>query len=256
MPTLAHILSKAKNKDLKIGIGTGDDEEKVRSSVSKAKERGYGKPRVFDDAEHMIGALANEEIDAAVRGSMGSTRVLGPLKSIFRVDKILRIALLETGQGRLFFLAPVGIDEGWTIDQKVEFIRLSEGVLRRLDFDATFAVLSGGRLSDRGRHQAVDDTISDAEEVVERCREVGVTVDHNEILIEDAVEEHNFILAPDGISGNLIFRTLHFLGGTRAFGAPVINIDRVFVDTSRAKADYVDSIALASALASFEDEKI
>jgi predicted methyltransferase MtxX (methanogen marker protein 4) len=33
-------------------------------------------------------------------------------------------------------------------------------------------------------------------------------------------------------------------------GAPILNIDRVFVDTSRAKASYSDSIALASALVS------
>jgi len=56
------------------------------------------------------------------------------------------------------------------------------------------------------------------------------------------------IIGPDGISGNLIFRTLHFLGEGRALGAVVLNIDRVFVDTSRAKGSYVDSIALASAL--------
>jgi predicted methyltransferase MtxX (methanogen marker protein 4) len=38
------------------------------------------------------------------------------------------------------------------------------------------------------------------------------------------------------------------LGRGKALGAVVLNIDRVFVDTSRAKSSYVDSIALASAL--------
>jgi predicted methyltransferase MtxX (methanogen marker protein 4) len=33
-------------------------------------------------------------------------------------------------------------------------------------------------------------------------------------------------------------------------GAVVLNIDKVFVDTSRAKASYLDSIAMASALVS------
>jgi len=57
------------------------------------------------------------------------------------------------------------------------------------------------------------------------------------------------LIAPDGVSGNLIFRTLHFLGGWDALGAPVLNIGRVYVDTSRAKASYADSIELAASLA-------
>ena len=30
------------------------------------------------------------------------------------------------------------------------------------------------------------------------------------------------LIAPDGISGNLVFRTLHFLGGGKALGAPIL----------------------------------
>ncbi len=256
MPTLDDILFKAKNENLVIGIGAGIDAGKVMSSILTAEQRGYGRPRAFESAEGLVEALKDGDIDAAVRGSMGSTPVLKSLKEVFGVERVLRIALLETGRGHLFFLAPVGIDEGWTVDQKVEFITLGQHILERLDFPIKFSVLSGGRLSDRGRHSTVDGTISAAEEVVELCTKKGMHVDHSEILIEDAVQDHSFILAPDGISGNLIFRTLHFLGGTRAFGAPVINIERVFVDTSRAKTDYVDSIALASALASHKEQKI
>ena len=45
-----------------------------------------------------------------------------------------------------------------------------------------------------------------------------------------------------------MFRTLHFVGGAQALGAPVVNSDKVFVDTSRVKTDYRDSIALARKL--------
>ncbi len=72
-----------------------------------------------------------------------------------------------------------------------------------------------------------------------------------EILIEDAVVEHSIIIAPDGISGNLIFRTLALLGGGRAHGAPVANLSRIFVDTSRASSDYSNAIFLAAALADY-----
>ena len=62
------------------------------------------------------------------------------------------------------------------------------------------------------------------------------------------IGEADLVIAPDGISGNIIFRALHFIGGAKALGAPVINTDKIFVDTSRAKTDYVDCIALAMKL--------
>jgi predicted methyltransferase MtxX (methanogen marker protein 4) len=99
-----------------------------------------------------------------------------------------------------------------------------------------------------GRHPVVDKTLSDAEEITKRGIAARLDIKNCEILIEDAIVDRNIILAPDGISGNLIFRTLHFLGRGKALGAIVLNIDRVFIDTSRAKSSYVDSIALASAL--------
>jgi predicted methyltransferase MtxX (methanogen marker protein 4) len=89
----------------------------------------------------------------------------------------------------------------------------------------------------------VDRTIAEAERVALMTGAV-----HREILIEDAVGTSGMILAPDGIAGNLIFRTLVFLGGGSAYGAPVVNIDRIFVDTSRASPDYANALITASEL--------
>jgi len=66
-------------------------------------------------------------------------------------------------------------------------------------------------------------------------------------VIEDAIRDANVIVAPDGITEKLIFRTLTFLGGGGGFGAPVL-ADLVFVDTSRVKVKFSDAIMLASAL--------
>jgi len=71
---------------------------------------------------------------------------------------------------------------------------------------------------------------------------------HCEILIENAIETCGLIIAPDGISGNLVFRTLTFLGGGHGHGAPVVNISRIFVDTSRASPNYVNALLLAASL--------
>jgi predicted methyltransferase MtxX (methanogen marker protein 4) len=94
-----------------------------------------------------------------------------------------------------------------------------------------------------GRHPAVDRTIAQAVLV---ARLTGAV--HREILIEEAVGTAGLILAPDGISGNLIFRTLVHLGEGQPHGAPVVNIDRIFVDTSRASPDYANALITAAEL--------
>jgi predicted methyltransferase MtxX (methanogen marker protein 4) len=90
----------------------------------------------------------------------------------------------------------------------------------------------------------VDRSLADAELV---ARITGAA--HREILIEEAIGAGGMILAPDGISGNLVFRTLVHLGGGHAHGAPVVNIDRIFVDSSRASPDYANALITASKLA-------
>ncbi|MHC1570438.1 MAG: methanogenesis marker protein Mmp4/MtxX, partial [Methermicoccaceae archaeon] len=86
--------------------------------------------------------------------------------------------------------------------------------------------------------------------VAEMLGEVGYNAVHCGILIEEAVFAHNVLIAPDGVCGNFIFRTLVLLNGGVPHGAPVLDIDVVFVDTSRANRSYERQIALASALAS------
>jgi putative methanogen marker protein 4 len=159
------------------------------------------------------------------------------------VQRLERAALLETADGTLFFLAPVGVDEGWEIGEKIELARKAQALAVRLGLRAKIGVLSGGRSGDIGRHPAVDRSLADAELI---ARMTGGS--HYEILIEDAVQDCGVIIAPDGISGNLIFRTLVFLGSGRGHGAPVLNIGRTFVDTSRATPDYANAIRLADIL--------
>ncbi len=191
----------------------------------------------------MIRALMDGEIDAAVRGSLPSTSTLRALKEATGVPHLLRIAVLSTPGGKKFLLAPVGVDEGWTVAEKVELVEKGRALAARFGLPGEVTVLSGGRLGDVGRHPAVDRSLADAELV---ARLSGAT--HREILIEDAIRTAGMILAPDGISGNLVFRTLVHLGGGEAHGAPVVNIDRIFVDSSRASPDYSNALITASKL--------
>ena len=229
---------------VKVGIGCNGTSGKVRDSVAGIE----GHAKVYTDPEALVDDLFTGRIDAAVRGDMSSSILLPIMKRRFGVEELERVVILEPMGRKLIMTAPVGIDEGWTVGQKYDLAVKSVGVVRMIGMGTRIAVMSGGRKDDIGRHDVVDRTITDALELVERLCCDGYDAYHAEILIENAVDDADLIIAPDGISGNLIFRALHFIGGAKALGAPIINIDKVFIDTSRAKKDYKDSIALAMRL--------
>jgi putative methanogen marker protein 4 len=170
---------------------------------------------------------------------------MAALKERFQLPSLMRMVIMESREGEVFFLASVGIDEGWTVEEKQELVRSGSVMMRHLGVEPRVAVMSGGRSGDKGRNVVVDRSIDDALLLVDKLREEGYDAYHAEILLESAVREANMIIAPDGMSGNIIFRALHFVGGCKALGAPVLNLGKVFVDTSRAKTDFRDSIALA-----------
>ena len=211
----------------RIGIGIAEDPEKVIASANSVSEAFeticYCKPGVVDHKtvgknvhilenpfpeQALVADLVSENIDAAVRGTLPSNSTLKALKAAMGVDHLERIALLETVHGKKFLLTPVGVDEGWTVTEKLELIKKGRIIAKKFGLPEKVGVLSGGRLGDVGRHPQVDASMADAELV---ARLGNAT--HCEILIEDAIETCGLIIAPDGISGNLVFRTLVFLGG-------------------------------------------
>jgi len=180
--------------------------------------------------------LNNNIIHAIVRGNFSSSNFLKNVKELFNVKVINRLALLETYDGFQFFYGPVGIDECNNIDSKIDFVNKAIKQFESLNIEPKISILSGGRLGDIGRDAIVDKTINIAEEVVEYLRRENpnLRINHDEILIENAIyNKSNLIIAPDGISGNLIYRTLVHLGGGKAYGAIYMDLDQVIIDTSR-----------------------
>ena len=246
----------------RIGIGIFEDPEKVIESAiavcttcevfcycrpgivgKKPTEKSIHILESAHPEQAMVDDLRKGTIDAAVRGTLPSNATLKALKIAEGVDHLERIALLETACGKKFLLTPVGVDEGWTVTEKLELIRKGKVIAKKFGLPEKTGILSGGRLGDVGRHKQVDASMAEAELVARLSDSV-----HCEILIEDAIETCGLIIAPDGISGNLIFRTLTFLGNGYGHGAPVVNISRIFVDTSRASPNYSNALLLAASL--------
>ncbi|MCL2607043.1 MAG: methanogenesis marker protein Mmp4/MtxX [Methanomassiliicoccaceae archaeon] len=230
-------------KGVTVGIGKGSNHGYVEKSASA-----FGNVSIYDDPVDLISDLKNGAIDAAVRGDMPSSVLLPLMKETFELSEIQRTVLLEPVGRKMIFVAPAGIDEGRTVHQKYMLAIKNIELMKRIGMGERIAVMSGGREDDRGRDQTVDRTMDDAAELTELLRSKGYDAYDAGILIESAADYADLIIAPDGISGNIIFRTLHFLGNAKALGAPVINMNKVFVDTSRVKTDYRDSIALAMKL--------
>ncbi len=243
-----------------IGIGVASDPNRVIESILRFPYPEsvicYTEEQIAEDysfpcriitgpepGHQLIADLMSDRLAAAVRGTLSSHSTLAALKVACGVSELERIVLLETISRKKFFLAPVGVDEGWTPEQKISLVQKGREISRWFGLSDQVGIVSGGRMSDIGRHPVVDRTLADAELV---AKVTGAF--HYEIRLEDAIRECGMILAPDGISGNLIFRTILFAGNGAAHGAPVVNINKIFVDTSRVNPDYSNALILAASM--------
>ncbi|MEM2213456.1 MAG: methanogenesis marker protein Mmp4/MtxX [Candidatus Nezhaarchaeales archaeon] len=272
------LLREATKRRVTVAIGIGLEREdypgKVLRDSKKAVEQGLAYVKIVgseeavgrisklcDSAVEVIATrepestivemLAKGEVEAVVRGTLSANKTLRELKRVFELKRVHRVAVLETPDHTVFFLAPVGVDEGNDVEDKVELVKGGVRLLRALGVRPIVAVLSGGRLEDYGRDAMVDETLRQAEVVVDRVRrECSIEAYHQGILIEDAVKCATLVIAPNGMTGNIIFRVLTLIGGGGAFGAPVVDLlPKVFVDVSRAMENYIGSILLSAALA-------
>jgi len=193
----------------------------------------------------LVRLLAAGEIEGAVRGNLPAGRTMRALSGEFDI-RVRRLALLELA-GWAFMLGPVGIDEGESMADRLELLLGGAQFLEGLGVNANSAVLSGGRMEDQGRCERVDRSLLEGELIASRAREAGLAAEHRGILIESC-RGGDIVIAPEGVSGNLIFRTMLLLCGAQSYGAPVL-MDRVFVDSSRARDGFDGPVMLAGCLA-------
>ncbi|MEN6466339.1 MAG: methanogenesis marker protein Mmp4/MtxX [Syntrophaceae bacterium] len=259
------IIERAKTSRARIAIGAARGyETKVVECAEKAAELGYAEVVIVSpkplktDVETVVSPrpeakivelLRKGKVEGIVRGSLDVNPVMAALRKQLGIKKLLRLALLKTPAGNPFLFAPVGIDDGWTLSEKVRLGVLGAELMRSFGERENIAVLGGGREDDAGRSKVTDKSIAMAGKATASLQKKGYRADCAYILIEDAVRRCNFILAPDGICGNLIYRTLCLIGGGSGMGGPAVGCDFVYVDTSRAGARYENAICTASALA-------
>jgi len=242
------LMSRGCSSEAIVGIGVG--QTVFETTAARLSERSCSiRLERLDSPRELVRALRDGRIDAAVRGALSSSETLSELKGTFGLRSVMRVAVLADRTRRPFLLAPVGIDEGRDMSERLKLARAASDYFGRLGWTLTVGVLSKGRVEDADRGPDIRTSLDEGEELAAELVSGGMDARHYAILVERAVAERDLVISPDGVSGNLMFRALHLVGGCEAYGAPVVNMGRVFVDTTRAKADFSDAVMLAAGLA-------
>lgn len=233
----------------RIAIGIGENKNIFKAIEIFENEHNINIVNIEND-DDLVNAILDSDIDAVIRGSLPASGVIKQLKIHF--PDISR-ATYVNGEGHEFLLTPVGIDEGNTIDEKFKIAINCAEFLKSLSKDPKIAVLADGRKGDYGRSETISQSIDDSEKLTEMIRQnTDFEVKNYYILIEKALKDNcNIIIAPDGIIGNIIFRTLILVNSWPSCGAVTFGIDKPYIDTSRDQSveGYLRSIRFAYHLA-------
>ncbi len=195
-------------------------------------------------AQDLVSMLTSGEVDGIVRGDLPA----GDFKSKLPFTQ-QRAVLVEFDKYE-FYMGPVGIDEGIKPEDRIQLALKLSALIEKLGVHPQIGVLSKGRLEDVGRSDEVDRSLMEGQMITKELSEFNAT--HHGILIEEAMGNSNIIICPDGISGNLLFRTMVLVGKAVGWGAPYTS-EYVVIDTSRNSPYLSNAIIHASALARLKD---
>lgn len=203
---------------------------------------------VHDDKE-LLNSILNPDVDCVIRGSLPASKVISQLKLKF--PNIFRSTYIKD-ESKEFLIAPVGIDEGNNIDEKLRIAKECGNFLEKLSIDPKIAVLSKARAGDYGRSETINQSIEESKKLEDLIKEeTNFNVRNYNILIEQAIKDNcNILIPPDGIIGNYLFRTLVLINEWPSFGAVTFGLNKVYIDTSRDQTTqgYARSIELGCRL--------
>ncbi len=234
-------------KTIAIGIGKNSNMNKAANIFRKTHDINI--KLIYSDDE-LVSSILDEKIDAVVRGSLPASGVIKEVKKHF--PEISRATFVH-GEEHEFLLTPVGIDEGATVEEKLKIAINCGEFLKKISKEPKIAVLADGRKGDYGRSEKISKSIDESETLTQLIKEnTDFEVKNYYILIEQALKDDcNVIIAPDGIIGNIIFRTLILVNSWPSCGAVTFGIDGIYIDTSRDQSveGYLRSLKFAYKLA-------
>ena len=262
---------------INIVAGLGENENIILAS-NELKEIEDLNITLVKTEDELVDAFKNPEVHAVIRGSLKASKVMKAIKEFKSDKKINRATYINTkydenfSKDYEFLLAPVGIDEGKDVEEKVVLAIQAADFMQYLGKKPKIAILAEGRKDDLGRSPRIDESLKSSEELAElliskfedlenfdndsNVSSKNYSIKNYYILLEQAIEDgNNILLANDGIFGNIIFRTLVLLDNWPSYGAITLGIDEIFIDTSRDQSveGYKRSLELAYKLAKLRE---
>lgn len=239
------------SSDVVVGIGSANEGDPADITATSTIRDSPVRVETYRNSTELVAALVEGRLDAVVRGTLPSHETLPELMEATGSSTAGRVALMATDGGQAFLLTPVGIDEGRDMGERWTLLERAVELAMSMDVEPRVAVMSMGRPEDTGRGAAIAQSARECDALVSAAETRGIRAECVGIQLERAVGSADVILAPDGVTGNLIFRSLHLVAGLESWGAVATGfMPLVYIDTSREKADYRGSIDLARAVAS------
>ena len=138
---------------IRIVAGLGENENIIKAS-NELNEIDDLEITLVKTEDELIEAFKNPEIDAVIRGSLKASKVIKAIKE-FKSDKTInRTTYINTEDDERFskdyefLLAPVGIDEGKNIEEKVTLAIQAANFIQYLGKKPKIAILAEGRKDD------------------------------------------------------------------------------------------------------------
>lgn len=243
---------------IKITIGIGENKN-ILDAIELTKDIEDLEISLVNNEKDLLNSFDNDEVNGIIRGSLKSSKVLKSIKEKYN-HPISRATYIHNNNYDCLII-PVGIDEGKSLYER--FISTIQGCefLEKLNIKPKIAILADGRKDDYGRTREINESLKESEDLEqllkEELKEKDYSIKNYYILIEEAIKDNcNIIIAPNGIFGNILFRTLVLVNKWPSYGAITLGINKIYIDTSRSQTTeaYFRSIKLGYKLAKLKKE--
>lgn len=181
------ILEFAKKGRARVAIGLVKTNPEIIASLHRAKEfadivvvgeqvGGLSNVTISNNscreslvAEKLIDMLANNEVDALVRGNIDAvdSDILHMLARKFGHKLVLRSAILKSCNGKEFLLTPAAISEGNSMQQRLWMAIETAKFAEQMKVIPQIGVLQTG--DTRGNSEYVDQSVDEAEYIARAC---------------------------------------------------------------------------------------
>ena len=177
---------------INIIIGEGENKNILKASQKFEKNNNINIKTVTTDKE-LNDAILNPKIDAVIRGSLPSNNIIKNLKKTHPQSKINRATIINDKTHK-FLITPVGIDEGNTLENKIELIKQSIEFIKKIGKTPKIAILAKGRKDDKNRSNTIDKSLNESEQLTKKLKKQypNYQITNYYILIEKAINEITF----------------------------------------------------------------